>query len=153
MLTAAVVPALSLPLRRAVDPDRTPARPMPVPALPAPRIGKAVYGLSALDRYGRVADRPVLSALNWVPGQTITFTAVAGSVLAVPDAHAATRVGADGHLRLPIGVRRACGLTPGERVLLVAEPSAGRLLLHPPATLDALLHVHHVRVLSGAAPR
>jgi hypothetical protein len=125
---------------------------MPVPALPAPPARDVRYGLAVLDRYGRVADSAVLRALAWGPGQALALTLIAGSVLAVPGPDAPVRVGNDGHLRLPIGVRRACHLTAGDRVLLVAEPGAGRLLLHPPAALTALLDAHHAAIVEGATP-
>ena len=44
-----------------------------------------------------------------------------------------------GHVRLPAQVRHRCGLRPGDRVLLAADPSAGVLRVFPPATVDALL--------------
>ncbi len=80
----------------------------------------------------------------------MALTLTAGSVLAVPGPDPSVRVGNDGYLRLPIGVRRACHLTTGDGVLLVAEPGAGRLLLHPPAALTALLAVHHAAIAEGA---
>jgi hypothetical protein len=111
-----------------------------------------VYGLAILDRYGRLADRSVLRSLHWGPGHPLAMTLVAGSVLVVAHDDATVRVGNDGYLRLPVGVRRACRLTAGDRVLLVAEPTTGRLLLHPPAALGALLDAHHADILRGATP-
>ena len=149
MVTAAIVPALP-PVRRrtagASGPQRPAARPMPVPALPARHPDDTRYGLAVLDRYGRVADRAVLRALEWGPGQALALSLIAGSVLAVPNPDTSVRVGNDGYLRLPVGLRRACHLTAGDRVLLVADPCAGRLLLHPPATLTALLDAHHTAI-------
>jgi hypothetical protein len=109
-----------------------------------------VYGLAVLDRYGRLAELTVLRALGWGPGQPLTLTLLAGSVLAAPCSGSPVRVGNDGYLRLPVGLRRACRLVAGDRVLLVAEPPAGRLLLHPPAALDALLDAHHTALLRGS---
>jgi hypothetical protein len=150
-----VIPALQPPRWRpgdAADRRRPAARPLPVPALPARPVRDLRYGLAVLDRYGRVADRATLSALAWGPGQALALTLTAGSVLAVVGPDPSVRVGNDGYLRLPIGVRRACGLTAGDRVLLVAEPGAGRLLLHPPAALTALLATHHAAITEGATP-
>ncbi|WP_300017736.1 AbrB/MazE/SpoVT family DNA-binding domain-containing protein [Pseudonocardia sp.] len=120
--------------------------------LPCPTACEAEYGLATLDQYGRLADRTVLRALHWGPGHPLALTLVSGSVLVVARDDATARVGNDGYLRLPVGVRRACRLMPGDRVLLVADPSAGRLLLHPPAALGALLDAHHAAILSGATP-
>jgi bifunctional DNA-binding transcriptional regulator/antitoxin component of YhaV-PrlF toxin-antitoxin module len=43
-----------------------------------------------------------------------------------------------GYLRLPAAVRHLCGLGPGDRVLLVADPSRQVVRVYPPATLDRL---------------
>jgi hypothetical protein len=153
MLTSAVVPAVPLVRRRGdahPGPRPVDVRPMPVPALSSGPLRDAVYGLAVLDRYGRLADRALLGALGWGPGQRFDLTLLAGSVLATPCPGSPVRVGNDGYLRLPVGVRRACRLVAGDRVLLVAEPAAGRLLLHPPAALDALLDAHHTALLRGA---
>jgi hypothetical protein len=125
---------------------------MPVPELPIRRSCRAVYGLAVMDRYGRVADRSVLRALGWAPGRTIALRIVAGSILAVPAPEASVRIGTDGYLRLPVGLRRACRLAPGDRVLLAADPPNRRLVLHPPTALDTLLDAHHAIVIGGATP-
>jgi hypothetical protein len=141
MLKPAIVPAITLVRRRGdAHPGPPPrgARPLPVPWLRSGPRRDAVYGLAVLDRYGRLAERTVLRAMGWGPGQQLTLTLLAASVLATPCPGSTVRVGNDGYLRLPIGVRRACRLVAGDRMLLVAEPPAGRLLLHPPAALDAL---------------
>lgn len=155
-MTSSVVPALPPAQRRGAASTTRPrpgeVRPMPVPTVAARPVRDAWYGLTVLDRYGRVADRAVLRALAWGPGHALVLAVVAGSVLAVPCPNATVRVGNDGHLRLPAGVRRACHLVAGDRVLLVADPRAGRLLLHPPAVLEALLEAHHAAILRGATP-
>lgn len=152
MVTAAVVPAVVPSPQAGVARagSRQPARPLPVPDLPTRAAGDTVYGIAVLDRYGRLADRAVLHALGWGPGHPVALTLLGGSVLAVPDPPSPVRIGSDGYLRLPVGVRRARALHPGDRVLLVAEPFARRLLLHPPAALDALLDAHHALLLRGA---
>ena len=155
MVTFAVVPALQPPRCRpedAAERRQPTARPLPVPVFPARPSRDLRFGLAVLDRYGRVADRATLRALAWGPGQALALTLTAGSVLALAGPDPSVRVGNDGYLRLPIGVRRACGLTAGDRVLLVAEPAAGRLLLHPPAALTALLAAHHAAIAEGATP-
>jgi hypothetical protein len=40
-------------------------------------------------------------------------------------------------------------LAAGSRVLLVADPAAGRLVVHPPAALDAMIGQYHAAVLGG----
>lgn len=122
----------------------------PVPELPSRSAPHLVYGLAVLDRYGRLAERALLLALGWAPSLTVRLTVVTGSVVVKPDAGGPSKIGADLYLRLPVGVRRACRLVAGDRVLLVADPFADRLVLHPPVALDALLAAHHAAVSAGA---
>lgn len=110
------------------------------------RRGQPVEGES-----GRFPAGDPLKALRG-PGYPLAMTLVSASVLLAPCLAASVRVGNDEYLRLPVGVRRACRLVPGDRVLLVADPPASRLLLHPPAALDALLDAHHTDILRGATP-
>lgn len=108
------------------------------------------YGLAVIDCHGRTADRAVLAALGWASGQPLLLRAIAGSILAMPDARGGDAVSTDGHVRLPIGLRRRCGLRTGDRVLLVADPSAGTLLLHPTSVLEELLAANHTAILGEA---
>jgi hypothetical protein len=41
--------------------------------------------MGRLDGSGRVADRPVIRALNWLPGDRLTLTATPGVVIARRD--------------------------------------------------------------------
>ncbi len=127
-------------------------RPMPLPVAAARGDTRIRYGLAAVDLHGRVADQALLRALSWCSGQALTLTMLDRSVVAVPDPHGAVRIGATGHLRLPAGLRRRCGLTTGDRVLLAADLLARLLVLHPPAALDALLATHHAIVLAETTP-
>lgn len=138
--------------RGAFRPMLSQARPLPIPLMPVRSTPESVYGLAVIDCHGRTADRIVLHALGWCPGRPVALSIVGGSVLAVPDDVADVAVSVDGHLRLPVGLRRRCGLSTGDRVLLVADPSAGRLFIHPPAVLDAALGAHHTALLQGATP-
>jgi hypothetical protein len=47
-------------------------------------------------------------------------------------------VTSQGYLRLPAVARHLCGLAPGDRVLLVADPPKQTVRVYPPATLDRL---------------
>jgi bifunctional DNA-binding transcriptional regulator/antitoxin component of YhaV-PrlF toxin-antitoxin module len=42
-------------------------------------------------------------------------------------------------VNLPAAARHACGIAPGDRVLLAAEPADGILVVHPLAALDAMV--------------
>ena len=48
-----------------------------------------------------------------------------------------------GYLRLPGTVRHWCGLVPGDRVLVAADPDQGLLVVHLPAALDTTVGQFH----------
>jgi hypothetical protein len=102
-----------------------------------------VYGMTVLDRHGRLANRIVLQALGWAAGTTLDIggTGELVTLQASWDGNpsGASYVTAQGYLRLPARIRQRCGLWPGDRVLLAADPSRLLLRVYPPSTLDKLL--------------
>jgi hypothetical protein len=113
--------------------------PLPLPSLISPRTSTVVYGLSALDNRGRVADRVVMQALGWSAGLRLDIDETGGVLTAHTAPDGAYQVTNRGHLRLPAPLRHRCGLHAGDRVLLVAEPNRSRLAIYPPAALDNFL--------------
>jgi bifunctional DNA-binding transcriptional regulator/antitoxin component of YhaV-PrlF toxin-antitoxin module len=95
--------------------------------------------LATVDCRGRIADRTVVRALGWAPGTRVGIRQVHGVLVIGAAAGGMTRVSSEGHVRLPAAVRRGCGLVAGDRVLLAADPVAGRLVVYPPAALDMLI--------------
>lgn len=148
-MSSRLVPALAFARHDRVRSGPPVERPMSVPDLPTRRTNESVYGVAVMDRYGRVAERTVLRSLDWGPGHPIDLRIVAGSVVVIPNPDASVHIGTDGYLRLPVGLRRACRLAPGDRVLLAADPPSRRLVLHPPTAMDALLDAHQTIILSG----
>jgi hypothetical protein len=102
-----------------------------------------VYGMTALDRHGRLADRIVLRALGWAAGTRLVIggTSELVTLQASWDDNPsdASSVTAQGYLRLPARIRQKCGLWPGDRVLLAADPSEQLLRVYPPSTLDKIV--------------
>jgi hypothetical protein len=109
---------------------------LPVPQL-APRcVRSTVCGTATIDCNGRVAEAAVITALGWTPGTRLDIRERGGLVLITADRHAVFRMARQGQMRLPATVRHWCGLTPGTRVLLAADPATGLLVVHPPAAVD-----------------
>ena len=128
-------------VRRTLPVARLAPEPSPVP----------ICGMAAIDRGGRLADVAVVAALGWLPGTRLDIRVRGGLVLVTADPHAAFRVTRPGQVRLPATVRHWCGLKAGSRVLLVADPAAGRLVVHPPPALHAMVTGFHAAALAGEA--
>jgi bifunctional DNA-binding transcriptional regulator/antitoxin component of YhaV-PrlF toxin-antitoxin module len=111
--------------------------------VPPGRAGTAVYGITALDRNGRIADRVVLRALGWTTGVRLVIDATRTLVTLHPATDDSSGGGScvtpQGYVRLPAQVRHRCDLRAGDRVLLAADPSQQMLRVYPPSTLDDLL--------------
>ena len=145
MTNAAIAPLLlpaHTPSAAAAHPPRAaavPRRGLSLPKPPITRTTDTVYGMSVLDRDGRIADRAALAALGWTPGTTLHVH--------IAHTHLTLRAALDGPLAvkdhrflwLPAATRHRLDLWPGDRVLLAAEPKRQTLAIYPPATLDELL--------------
>jgi hypothetical protein len=108
--------------------------------------------MAAIDCNGRLADGTVIPSLEWAVDTRLDIRVRAGLVVVTADPQAVFRVTQAGQVRLPATVRHWCTVTAGGRVLLVADPAAGRLVVHPPAALDAMIGQYHAAVLGGEAP-
>ena len=119
-------------------------QPLPLPELPRQRTSNVVYGASAIDDRGRVADRVVLRALGWSAGHRLAIREMAGALTVVPEPAGSHQVTGRGFLRIPAALRHRCGLTTGDRVLLAADPARSHLAIYSPLALD--------NALAAAAP-
>lgn len=113
--------------------------PLPLPSLITARTSAIVYGLSAIDDRGRVADRVVMRALGWSPGLRLAIGELGGVLTVRTAADGDYQITSHGHLRLPAALRHRCALHAGDRVLLAADPHRCRLAIYPPAALDSLI--------------
>ncbi|GAA5156527.1 hypothetical protein GCM10023321_32370 [Pseudonocardia eucalypti] len=115
-------------------------RALPLPSFALSRVGDVVYGLGSVDDRGRVSDVVCPQVMGWLPGARLSVEASAGGELVVrADAAGEFALTHRGHLRLPPAMRRWCGLSAGDRVLLAADPARDQMVLYPPAVLDRLL--------------
>lgn len=118
--------------------------PLSLPLLPEPSGRDVTFGMGRLDAGGRITDRTTLAKLQWTTGDRIQFSIRDALIIATLDPAGQRDLGPHGLLRLPVAIRRACRLQPGDRILLAALPTHQRLIIHPPATLATLTAaVHH----------
>lgn len=90
-----------------------------------------------MDRGGRIADRAVIRALGWAPGVSLEITEAGGLLVVRADPAGEFTTSGNGFLILPARVRRWCGLRPGDRVLLAADPPHHKPVTVAPTALGA----------------
>lgn len=129
----AFVPAV-IPLAQArTSSSGTPQRQsLPLPDLAAaPDAASVVYRIAAVDERGRIAERSVVRALGWCPGQRLQVGLFSTATLVLrPDPAGLFALARRGHIPLPIAARRWCHLQAADRGLLAATPEHDLLVLY-----------------------
>ena len=105
-------------------------------ALPEPTLRCVV---TTSDRAGRLADRSPLRPLDWYRQTALRFNIHGDVILVVAGPSSAMSITAQGHLRLPLGVRRRCRIEAGTRLLVVAQPEAGTLVICTMAAVQEMV--------------
>ncbi|HEY6798513.1 MAG TPA: AbrB/MazE/SpoVT family DNA-binding domain-containing protein [Kineosporiaceae bacterium] len=144
VIPTALISALVAPTSGTIPPSRTVPVPglrrTPLPLAELPKLGdpaggpggRLVCGAATMDCNGRLADATVIAALGWGIGARLDIRVREGLVIVSAAVDAVFTITRAGHLRLPAPVRHRCGLVAGDRLLLVADPDAGTLLVYPP---------------------
>jgi bifunctional DNA-binding transcriptional regulator/antitoxin component of YhaV-PrlF toxin-antitoxin module len=142
--TPTLVPSLYLPPRMAEAPERIDTGlPLRLPELIGTRQRATVYGFTAVDVRGRLADGRVMAALGWQPGPTLSIGLADQLVMVASAADGRHAVGGQGRVHLPAAVRFAAGIGAGDRVLLAAEPDECTLTVYSLSRLDAMITTLH----------
>jgi hypothetical protein len=110
-----------------------------------------VYAITGVDHRGRAADVAVVEALGWTSATCLDAYTSDGAIIIRIVPQGPLRLTARGHVRIPAPTRRACGIEPGDRVLLAAEPEHGALFVYPLASLDAMIGSRHAVLMAGGA--
>ena len=157
-IVAPVLPATN-GFPRSTRPTHGAARRGPAPLVslaPVRRRGWA-YAVAAVDDRGWIAIRVLLAELSWTVGAPVATRETGGLLVMTGDPAGGDVVSPPGRVRLPVRVRRRYGITTSCRVLLVADPTGPRLVIHPPGALDAMIAGIHAAafgdpVSGGGAP-
>ena len=120
------------------------ASPLPLASPPGspPALGDVVYGTGRIDASGRVAERTIAAALGWRSGDRLTLTAHAGAIVVRRDPHGMLTLPASQYIVIPAALRRRCGLTAGDLMLLAAQPGQDTLAAYPFGLVDQAIRAH-----------
>ncbi|MEU7925053.1 hypothetical protein [Micromonospora sp. NPDC049107] len=115
------------------------------------RVRSSLYGMAAVDDRGKIWAQYVLGHLGWEPATVLSLTELSGLLVVRADEGGRYQLTSTGHLRIPSTLRHWCGLEAGARVLLVADPDEERLVIHPPASVDAMISRAYAEVFPSDA--
>jgi hypothetical protein len=110
-----------------------------LPELAAGPEARLICGTATMDCNGRLAEATVIAALRWAVGARLDIDVRAGLVVVSAAPDAAFTITQLGQIRLPAPVRHRCQLAAGDRLLLAADPDAGRLLVYPPRVWQTMI--------------
>lgn len=115
---------------------------LPVPVLPQPAMwsGRRCWvGMAAVDHSGRLRDQALLAVLGWQPGDRLVIGAYAQMAVLSRDVAGPFVIDSRGQVFLPASIRTLFRVGTGDRVVLVAVPEFGVLMVHPVAVVAQLL--------------
>lgn len=143
------------PVELFVPPEVIP-RPLAVslsmPVLPQRVSGSSLrVGMAAIDHSGRLRDRSLISALGWQPGDRHTVEVSARMAMLRLEPQGRFVIDSRGQVFLPSAVRTLFGVGTGDRVVLVAVPGSGVLLVHPVSVVAELLAGFYTSTAAGGA--
>jgi bifunctional DNA-binding transcriptional regulator/antitoxin component of YhaV-PrlF toxin-antitoxin module len=103
-----------------------------------------LLGTAVVDRSGRVRDRTLLTALGWAEGMRLEIRMAPGTAVLSRSADGAFQVDGRDQVVLPAATRALLGITPGQRVVLVAMPDTDLLFVHPVTVAAAWIAAHYL---------
>jgi hypothetical protein len=109
-----------------------------------------MYRVAAIDRKAgsTTCPCPGRSAGIRVPGWTCGRPAVSCWLVSV-NLQGVFSLMKEGYLRIPVTVRRWCGLQTTDRVLVTADLDDGLMVVHPPAACTVMISLVHAAVWDG----
>ena len=136
-----VVATLGLP---ASNPVPQPVRPLPLSRLDdLPRDASMLFDIGRVDASGRVANRDIVKALRWQPGDKLETIPSQGAIVIRASSEGRLSVSQRPRIIIPVTARRRHGIRPGDHVLLAAAPDYGVVIVYPPSTLNEMIICYH----------
>lgn len=127
------------------------ARRLTVLQLPPIQSVTKVYHLASVDMWGRLVVGAAMETLAWRPRTRLAMQPQGGLLRVTADPDGTVTVTKRGQLRVPLALRRWCTLEAGTQVLVVADPLAAHLIIHPLAAVEQMVARQHAETFGGDA--
>jgi hypothetical protein len=118
------------------------------PAVPSDRTSLFAT-VTAVDHSGRLGDRSPLRHLGWSPGAAVRVRVHDDLLISVVRAGASHVLTSQGHLRLPLGVRRRCRIEAGARLLVTAWSDVDLVMICTVSLVGTLLGARAAALSAG----
>ena len=137
-----IVTALALPaLNPAVS---QPLRPLPLIGLhQLSHDTTMLYGVGCVDASGRVANRNIVRALGWRPGDRLEVVVALSAIVILGSPDGSFSVPRKPCIPIPAAARRQHGIGAGDHVLLAAAPEYGIVIVHTRQAMNDMLARYH----------
>jgi hypothetical protein len=125
------------------------APPGPPRALPLtrlhrlPRETSMLYGIGRVDSSGRIANREIIDALHWRPGDRLDIALAASAIVIRASPDGPLRVPRRPSIVIPRPARTLHRIEAGDHVLLAAAPAYDVVIVHTLSALDDMLASYH----------
>ena len=108
-----------------------------------------LYGIGRVDSSGRVANREIVEALHWQPGDRLEIVLMPSAIVirACPDG--LLRVPQRPAIVIPRPGRTLHRIEAGDHVLLAAAPAYDLVIVHTLSALDDMLASYHSTTATG----
>jgi bifunctional DNA-binding transcriptional regulator/antitoxin component of YhaV-PrlF toxin-antitoxin module len=135
-----IVAALALPAAVSAPSSEPP----PLPSLRRlARDASMLYGIGRTDASGRVANREIITALKWKPGDTVELILTSGAIILRASPRGQYQVQEKPGIVIPAAARRRYAIEKGSPVLLAAAPEFGAVIVYPVSALDDMIIGYH----------
>jgi bifunctional DNA-binding transcriptional regulator/antitoxin component of YhaV-PrlF toxin-antitoxin module len=136
-----IVAALALPLCPA---EPGPLRPLPLFDLDRlSRDTTLLYGVGRVDASGRVANRDIIRALGWKPGDKLEIVPTLGGIVILASPDGLFSVPRKLCVVIPVAARQHHHISAGDHVLLAAAPEYGIVIVHTRQAMNDMLARYH----------
>jgi bifunctional DNA-binding transcriptional regulator/antitoxin component of YhaV-PrlF toxin-antitoxin module len=142
-----IIKALVLPEPGAAP---EPARALPLTRLQRlPRETSMLYGIGRVDASGRVANREIIEALRWRPGDRLEIILMPSAIVIRTCPDGPMRVPQRPAIVIPRPARTLHQIEAGDHVLLAAAPAYDLVIVHTFSALDDMLASYHSTSATG----